>query len=763
MDYNNLSKYFNRFIKPYLPFKNNKTYQSFCALLKDNYLKDSYITIPENMSYFVEQQKIQSTLYDKLLIGNGYPDTLVAELSVTDKEKILEKLMHYQDESGTLSHFKKICNTFNDLFNVYELYGDYRRVISDGKVIMDWVMAPRPIYKFNSIDDVIYDYDEIYNATPTYFLSKNQLEFWRRSGSIVLPFKTNLIVLDWQNINDFSVLDAVISMTALSYFQNEQVGLNINNNGYVLTIGTIYQLWNYLSSYIAPNQVTFDSSFKCVSITLSSDFPYSLDPNAPNAIDNVILTYNQIVDGESFDVFWKTAIEDKFTKYISGSSLTLAEMRKKLTGSISVILLSYLEDIIDSAPSKLKGLYQALSILDSALSEFIETSPDELASKYEKHLKLLMVRPVVDPTSTVTYKLLDKFKPYHTQFITMAKFKTTSKDSTNKFYAKDKVYFVKHNWFSSSPVISDSYVFKKSYFGEYYLENGKNTVTSLCTNFYSLSIGNYITFSQTFNPESICQEMQIIDITTANDTITQSRIDQISNQIRSYSNTIISELLSKLLNQTDSLGYDIIDDQNNNNILYFTTIDANLDTYVNDNVLDLDRFKTFLNTLDFVSLKIKNEITSGINTLPLPINRDQITYLFTTIKNNYIIRSDELVAIKKILRSDDMCTLVFDRNWECPTNTYDKITTITMQSVNDVIEVEGALFTFTNISMTKYIHTNEIGFVSVGIGDYIYVIDDTFESAVKIIGKDMNNLNLLIEKAYSGTAGTFSTVGRYRP
>ena len=71
MDYNNFISYFDRFIKPYLPFKNNKTYQSFCSLLKDNYFKDSYLNIPEHLATYVEDQKINIELYSILGIYGG--------------------------------------------------------------------------------------------------------------------------------------------------------------------------------------------------------------------------------------------------------------------------------------------------------------------------------------------------------------------------------------------------------------------------------------------------------------------------------------------------------------------------------------------------------------------------------------------------------------------------------------------------------------------------------------------------------------------
>lgn len=766
MDYNNFISYFDRFIKPYLPFKNNKTYQSFCSLLKDNYFKDSYLNIPEHLATYVEDQKINIELYSKLLIGNGYPEDLVNQLSTAEKETLIDKFMHYQAKSGTLAHFKQICNEFGDNFNVYELYADYRKCTVNAKITMDWVMAPKPIYKYNTATPTTYDYDEIYNATPTYFLSKLQLELWRKGKSITLPFKTNLMVLDWQNVDTFSMLDGVISMATLSYFQNVQVAIEINNVSYILTLATLYQLWNYLCSYIT-SDTSFNASFKCVSVSISDNFPYSLDPNMPNSIDILIAKYNAITDRESFDEFWKTSIEDKFTKYISGNGLTTKDLRKKLIGSTSAVLLSYFEDMINGAQSKIAGLYSTLSILDDAVNKFLESTDDELAIKYQDHLKMLMVKPVTDPTSTTTYKLLNTFKPYHTQFITLAKFQTTSKDSTNKFYSKDKVYFVNHNWESSAVVISDYFTIQKSYYNDYPLTNGQNYMVVPCPTLYSVKVGDYISFSQSYNTQSACSSMQIINIERTNITTDQSRLDLISKKIRIVQYSLIDDIKDKLLNAYDENVFDIITQLNDNNNTFLEICEVKLNEISTDTIVNYNALIDFINSYNDISIRLKNDFSNNVtnlyNTNDLSINIDQIKYLISTLKIKYIFTSSELKSISTILSADDICTVYFDRIWMCPTDTYNRMTIINMPPVDDTISIPGAEFTFTNIKTAKYIHTNEVGILAVGIGDYIYVISDTHEYAVKVIGKDLTELNLLIDKSYLGTAGTFTTIGRYRP
>ena len=174
--YDNLLKYFNRSVRPYLPYKNNKVYQSLCSVLRDYFFKDSYLNIPQNLSTYVEQQKINISLYSNLLIGNGYPNSLVLGWSTSQKEIILNKLMHYQNEAGTLRHYIDICDAFQENFDVFELYADTRILVDEVKNVpaKKWIMIANPIYLssklpklyYNVDNERIYDYDEIYNGQP---------------------------------------------------------------------------------------------------------------------------------------------------------------------------------------------------------------------------------------------------------------------------------------------------------------------------------------------------------------------------------------------------------------------------------------------------------------------------------------------------------------------------------------------------------------------------------------------------------------------
>ena len=76
--------------------------------------------------------------------------------------------------------------------------------------------------------------------------------------------------------------------------------------------------------------------------------------------------------------------------------------------------------------------------------------------------------------------------------------------------------------------------------------------------------------------------------------------------------------------------------------------------------------------------------------------------------------------------------------------------------------VSGGLWSFSNLNVINYVHCNEEAFRLIYIGDKIFVPDDGIGYGVEVIGKDLSTLNLILNTSYTGTAGTFAVIGRYR-
>lgn len=966
--YDELVTYFNRTIKPYSPYKGNSTYQAITALLRDEFLKDSYQIIPTDLSTFVNDQKININLYDKLLIGNGYPDDVIKQFNSNDKQTLLEKLMHYQNESGNLHHFNDICSAFSDDLNLYELYADYRIVMKDNKPRMDWVLVGYPIYKVNNEECEVFDYQEVYNKTPTLFLSRNQLENWRISKAIVLPFKTNMICISQQNVTEYSTLDIIIGMTAYSQFQYDKISFEYESILYNITLGTLYQMWQYFVAYADANFKSDHVMFKAIMFPLEGSPPYTLFPNSINSVQNLIQEYHNISDKESSDEYLKKIV-NAYGSYLSGT-ITVDDLRSKLSSMVSLDLIKRFEDMISNTPDKTAGLYKVLGILDGLLSEYVENAADPLVQEYASYLKLILQRPKGAVVNSTTYKLLYEFKPYHTRFILDSKFKVKYDDKLENTFIKDKVYFVQHVWHASSPVLSDSFKVFKNYVGKYHLVNGEPFISQSCADFHGVDIGNLITFVMLSNPDVEYCTVQVTDIQKENVELTETHFNklrvlfpdkpdykqlldylkpQIINQkdneavmtikdvneaheIAFYTlekeieNTqikhiyesptdyddfvtvqldkIIKDCIPYVSNEFDSLRnsefkvynlttihkiYDYIQQllndlktvqdkvedatkleevQSDGTIfikhldyakitdLYNIIINSDLDpiykkllsipfTYdesifevvdghlcimlynytdvskafgfdiynfykciehlkiifdelfvifsnYTDSYIDTEYFDNFVddrllliddslqtkvidifNTLKGTPILLSQYNVDGLSSFTLTETQielekhrvyvhNELILKYRLLKQNILLEYEDLVKIEKELAKDDICRLIFDKAWDGPTGWYDQLKISDLPPVQEIISPDGAQYTFTNIELAQYVHTNDIGFYSVFINDYIYVVQDDMKHAVKVIGKDANTRNLKIDKTYTGTAGTFSSIGRYR-
>ena len=124
MEFKYIQDYLDKYVKSFLPFKNDKPYQGIINVLRNEFFPEIYQNIPNKLINYVENQKINSDLYNVLLMGIGYPESLVMTLRQTQKLKIIQKLMDYHQYVSTPKYITKICKCFEEGFNIYELYAD---------------------------------------------------------------------------------------------------------------------------------------------------------------------------------------------------------------------------------------------------------------------------------------------------------------------------------------------------------------------------------------------------------------------------------------------------------------------------------------------------------------------------------------------------------------------------------------------------------------------------------------------------------------
>ncbi len=481
MDYQHILNYSDKNLKQLAPFKDNRIYQSMVNILRNHFFKHGYNDTPANLKEYVESQIISPYLYDIFLIGAGYPVYLVNILRLTQKKKIIENLMSYPKYSGTLKHIQNICEVLDENFNVFELYIDYRSLLDNqGKISMDWIMIPKPIYTSGTSFPLYYDYESVYNETPTYFVSKQYLETLRMTSSISLPVKSNLIVLDMVNITYDNDIQQIKSVATINYFKDHYISLFLEKNEYTITISDAYRLWYYI---IYLNQRKLNSSkiehHQSIYFNIiDNNFPFTLDPSSPNSIQKLEEEYNNLPDSKiEIESFYKKYISSQLTKPIKVNEYTLDDYRKQLVISLGLELVSEIEDTVGGLNNPhIDGIMLALGMIEDSLNYYFISSSDSLLLKFQKDLMMLFSKLLVDAEKTATYQMILEFKPFHTQLIAYSKHQINNKSKLNNVFIETDCKYVIHDYPQSATVISDDYKISRSIESTYFEFDNTNIV-----------------------------------------------------------------------------------------------------------------------------------------------------------------------------------------------------------------------------------------------------------------------------------------------
>lgn len=500
MDHDAIKEFFQWKYKQLLPFQTKRIHQSFSALMSKYFTADSYDEIPDKLKRYIERQEIHPDLYDTILFGLGYPKELLELLRQKHKEIILTTpLTDYYRYSGNLNHLKTICDAFDEGFNIYELYADYRPVVDDDfSITYDWVMAPRKIYSGNKYQLDVLDYVAVYNKTPTYFISKTQLEALRERKSLVYPFKTNLIVMEMVDQTETNIVDLLTYATALFYARDLTFDIFFNGKFHQITIGQAYELWYYVLTKYTNILGDQPSGELIVLDTSLSSFPYTLDPGSVNSIENlrriydnleeqgldgsmefnypsnsdlgslgntVFNTYKQLGFGAVLVAkFYEEYVKDKFFRTIAPKTVTMQNMRNTLISKVGFELVSDIDYLLDSAENMMYETSIILGTIDDAIRTYIYNSNDELLKQYEEYLLSAFGDVLIEPELSATYQMIHTFKPFHTRLISQARTVLTVDDKTNCAAPSDAPpRYVTHVEKISGMVISEDLRLAKSF------------------------------------------------------------------------------------------------------------------------------------------------------------------------------------------------------------------------------------------------------------------------------------------------------------
>lgn len=414
MDYNDLRNYIFRYVRQFPPFKDSEFYQVLVSFLEEEFLKDSYETIPEQFKILFEEHSLNTYLYDIVLRSIGFPRDLVESLPSTHKQIILNNFSDYNTRKGTFKIVREIASSFGDPINIYELYADFRYYSGD----WDWWFLPKEVYRNIDLDPDPRNYDDIYHGTPTYFVSKQQLHNHLIAETISLPIKTNLIMLTLSADVNSDELNVLTMMTALHYFKDELVTIPMGSETYEVSLIGLYQLWNYLLSYYYGNVSSSNLEGEIVYFDISgATFYYTLEEGLPNSIKTIIEEYDKLVYADEIREFYNKCIADVFSKNAPSTISTMSTLRKSLLYMVDINLIEYIESKLKTSTDIESEIASILQELKELIKLHINNSEEELFFEYQDYILDIFELSIIVPDKTTTYKLIDFFKPFHTQII----------------------------------------------------------------------------------------------------------------------------------------------------------------------------------------------------------------------------------------------------------------------------------------------------------------------------------------------------------
>ncbi len=405
MDHLDIVKFFDEYVKKFPAYSNNITYSTFIDYISKNFTKELYTNIPLIFKELFENNYINIELYDVLLSNIGIPKDVLSKLSINNKILFFKNLTDYFKYKGNITFFDKVSKLFPyQTFDIYELYIDYD---SDNT---EWVFKPKNIIR-NTTNDLIennLDFDEIYNKIPSFLINQNQLDFYKDNNNIILPVKSNIILLDYSDNYNISELINLINATFIKTFGNNVFTCYFSDNQFNISLKEFYLIWYYL--LLRFNDTEFPS------VPLKSVIEYS-EGNNPFSIydlDDLLDKYNSISNSKEAIDFYKEYLENYFLMYSVKTEIGYEDLEYLIPEDF----LTYI-NIKIALSVELNVDYNTLltELLNSLIMFSVQEGQDEYFIKYSEYLINDLTRITFNIKESNSYVLLYNFKPYHTELI----------------------------------------------------------------------------------------------------------------------------------------------------------------------------------------------------------------------------------------------------------------------------------------------------------------------------------------------------------
>jgi len=435
MDKEILTKYFEIYIENYPPYKDNDVFRIFIRYLVDYYYDKLYNIEPKIFKELFENSSIPIEIYDSILISVGFPKRLLDKITFLSKIILLKTFTDFEKYKSSLLFFQNIATSFQDQFNIYELFIDYNE--------SDWILRPKVVYENKNIDPYtgFLLYDDVYEKVPSLLVNSNDLNRSLTNEELCLPIKSNLLLLTYDLSTDVSLLKNFLASIFVKSYRENILTLYFSNYNYSLSLSKIIFLWYYLLTRY------YESIWDAFPLNQLINFKY-ITQNITD-VENILQEYENINSRKLVDEFYSKYLSSLAEYYINNNNYTETDLFNILKAS-DELLMSYIDNRIINSPNPKMELISITNEIYNSILISISTSSDINFKKYSEYFLYFLTQLSITPENTDSYIILSELKPFHTELITSAITSIYVQDKFNQIYIDVNSYFETTSYIGAS-------------------------------------------------------------------------------------------------------------------------------------------------------------------------------------------------------------------------------------------------------------------------------------------------------------------------
>lgn len=315
------------------------------------------------------------------------------------------------------------------------------RVINEGKAPGAWILRPKPVYVHEKTKLVteVFSYQAAYNKIPTLLIPEDQLYELKASDNIILPTKSNIILMDYTQLIDASYFNTLIFTILMENIGDDYFSIYLTGSEGTTTItyNTAIFLWYYLLAKYY--NVTLEGVNLALHIVMGTrkitEFTIDDIPVIQEAYDK-IETRSQLTE------FYNEYITGQFTRIYDADKPTIPIMSETLR-KIDSKFWEYIENRISAAENVEQDIRFLLDELyASMVLSFDHYRNNTTIYKYIPVLLQFITSITTNIKATDSYKIVYNLKPFHTELLDLAHNKIEVNNKFNALLLDDPYYFL---------------------------------------------------------------------------------------------------------------------------------------------------------------------------------------------------------------------------------------------------------------------------------------------------------------------------------